>query len=203
MTQIASVNYTTLRITLHVDTVTQGFDPALMQQEYRALRRTVEANRQYDPMVSFQGLESKGGGLFTTGQTLLRSLVRIIPHDADQQLDILSEILNIPDGLADRNVFDRTGTASNVDIDPTYSPVEVRVIGGTVTDESIIDELMTRVMEDGETFAEAMRLIRAEAAGSIEKTGLVHKIKSADGVTDRITANADEDGRSVTAVNGS
>jgi hypothetical protein len=99
-----------------------------MQQEYRALRRTVEANRKYDPMVSFQGLEAKGGGNFTTGQTLLRAGVRIIPHDADQQLDILNEILNIPDGLADRNVFDRTTVISNVDIDPTYSPVEVRVI---------------------------------------------------------------------------
>ncbi|MHC4710080.1 MAG: hypothetical protein ACYTA3_06580, partial [Planctomycetota bacterium] len=128
MTQIASVDYSTLRITLHVDTVTQGFNPALMQQEYRALRRTVEANRKYDPMVSFQGLEAKGGGNFTTGQTLLRAGVRIIPHDADQQLDILNEILNIPDGLADRNVFDRTTVISNVDIDPTYSPVEVRVI---------------------------------------------------------------------------
>ena len=128
MTQIASVDYSTLRITLHVDTVTQGFDPALMHQEYRALRRTVEANRQYDPMVSFQGLQSKGGGNFTPGQTLLRAGVRIIPHDVDQQLDILNEILNIPDGLADRNVFDRTGVVSNVDIDPVYSPVEVREV---------------------------------------------------------------------------
>ena len=128
MTQIASVDYSTLRITLHVDTVTQGFDPALMQQEYRTLRRTVEANRKYDPMVSFQGLQSKGGGNFTPGQTLLRAGVRIIPHDVDQQLDILNEILNIPDGLADRNVFDRTSTVSNVDIDPTYSPVEVREV---------------------------------------------------------------------------
>lgn len=145
MTQIASVDYSTLRITLHVDTVTQGFDPALMQQEYRALRRTVEANRQYDPMVSFQGLESKGGGNFTPGQTLLRAGVRIIPHDADQQLDILNEILNIPDGLADRNVFDRTGIVSNVDIDPVYSPVEVREVstgsGLTATEQLQLAEI--------------------------------------------------------------
>jgi len=139
MTQIASVDYSTLRITLHVDTVTQGFDPALMQQEYRTLRRTTEANRQYDPMVSFQGNQSKGGGNFTPGQTLLRAGVRIIPHDTDQQLDILNEILNIPDGLADRNVFDRTSTVSNVDIDPTYSPVEVREVntGGLTGTQTI------------------------------------------------------------------
>jgi hypothetical protein len=208
MTQIASVNYSTLRITLHVDTATQGFDPALMQQEYRALRRTVEANRLYDPMVSFQGNQAKGGGNFTAGQTLLRTLVRIIPHDADQQLDILNEILNIPDGLADRNVFDRTSTVSNVDIDPTYSPVEVRevVIGSAVTAQDkvdIIDELMTRIMENGETFAEALKLIRAEAAGSITKSGTTHNIKSADGVTNRITAIADADGRTVIATDGS
>jgi hypothetical protein len=207
MTQIASVDYSTLRITLHVDTVTQGFNPALMQQEYRALRRTVEANRKYDPMVSFQGLEAKGGGNFTPGQTLLRAGVRIIPHDADQQLDILNEILNIPDGLADRNVFDRTTVTSNVDIDPTYSPVEVRevVTGSAVTAQDkidIINELMTRVMENGETYAEAFRLIRAEAAGTITRTGTAHKIKSADGLTDRIEATADENGRTVTAVDG-
>jgi hypothetical protein len=88
----------------------------------------VEANRKYDPMVSFQGLQAKGGGRFTTGQTLLRANVRIIPWDVDQQLDILSEILNVPDGLSDRDVFDRTTTTSNIDIDPTYSPVEVRTV---------------------------------------------------------------------------
>lgn len=67
---------------------------------------------------------------------------------------------------------------------------------------AIIDELMTRVMENGETFAEAMRLIRAEAAGSIVKTGDEHSIKAADGSTERIQATANENGRTVNSVNG-
>jgi hypothetical protein len=169
MTQIASVDYSTLRITLHVDTVTQGFSPALMQQEYRSLRRTVDANRQYDPMVSFQGLQAKGGGNFTTGQTLLRASVRIIPHDTDQQLDILDEILNVPDGLADRNVFDRTGTASNVDIDPTYSPVEIREVntGSAVTPQDILDikdAIFDEIMEGSLDFRD-FQLIQGAALG--------------------------------------
>ncbi|MCP4489783.1 MAG: hypothetical protein GY820_21070 [Gammaproteobacteria bacterium] len=64
----------------------------------------------------------------------------------------------------------------------------------------IVDAIMARVIENGETFSESIKLIRAEAAGTIERTGDVHKIKSADGLTDRITATADVDGRTVTAV---
>ena len=62
---------------------------------------------------------------------------------------------------------------------------------------------MTRVVEDGETFEEALRLIRAEAAGTITRAGTTHRIKSKDGLTDRIIANADADGRTVTATDGS
>ena len=207
MAQIASVDYVNLLIYLHVDTVTNGFDPPAMHREYRALRRTVEANRKFDPMVSFVGNEDKGGGNFTPPSTRLRAGVRIVPFDTPHSLDILSEILNVPDGLADRDVFDRSSVASNVDIDPIYSPVEVRIVatGSGVTPQDkidIIDELMARVMENGETFAEAMRLIRAEAAGTIVVNGSQQVIKGANGTTDRITATSDAAGRNVTLVNG-
>ncbi len=200
MTQIASVDYATLRITLHVDTATQGFDPALMQQEYRTLRRTVEANRQYDPMVSFTGLQSKGGGNFTPGQTLLRANVRIIPHDIDQQLDILSEILNVPDGLADRGVFDRTTTASNVDIDPTYSPVEVREVntGSGVSAQDIIDikdAIYNEIIENGVDFRDFQKIMIASLAGKSDgmETNLGHFRDQSDAIN-RITVNMDGNG---------
>lgn len=69
--------------------------------------------------------------------------------------------------------------------------------------QDLIDRVFARVIENGETFEQALRLIRAEAAGSITKTGTEHRVKGADGVTDRIVANADETGRTVTSTNSS
>ena len=130
MTQIASEDYDNLLIYLHVDTVTNGFDPALMQQEHRTLRR-LNANdeRGYDIMVTFTGLEAIGGGKFTPGLTRLRTGVRIVPYDTgtgmSYNLDILNQIVNVDDAIADRDVFDRSSVDATVNIDSTYSPVEV------------------------------------------------------------------------------
>ena len=65
--------------------------------------------------------------------------------------------------------------------------------------DAIVAQVFAEIMEDTETFAEQIRLIRAEAAGSIAVSGTENRIKSADGNTDRIVANADETGRTVTA----
>jgi hypothetical protein len=74
----------------------------------------------------------------------------------------------------------------------------------TETDkQDIIDRVFTRVIETGETFEEALRLIRADAAGSIVVTGTENKLKSADGTKDRVIANADETGRTVTSTDSS
>ncbi|MHC4237094.1 MAG: hypothetical protein ACYSSM_02390, partial [Planctomycetota bacterium] len=59
--------------------------------------------------------------------------------------------------------------------------------------DDIENQVHTRIMENGETFEEQVRLIRAEAAGTIVKTGDVHEIKSADSLKTRITATANED----------
>lgn len=68
--------------------------------------------------------------------------------------------------------------------------------------DDIINRLFLYVLENGESYAEAMRLIRAEAAGTIVKTGDQHEIKSSDGAKNRIVATADETGRSVTSTDG-
>lgn len=68
--------------------------------------------------------------------------------------------------------------------------------------DDIINRLFLYILENGESFAETMRLIRAEAAGDIEVQGIEHRIKSADGTRDRIIADADETGRNVTSTDG-
>lgn len=68
--------------------------------------------------------------------------------------------------------------------------------------DDIVARVFAYMMENGETYAEAMRLIRAEAAGSIVKTGDIHEVMSADSVKARITATANEDGRIVTDTDG-
>lgn len=78
--------------------------------------------------------------------------------------------------------------------------IDVAITAADKTD--IVNAVFARVLEAGETFEEAMRIIRAEAAGTITKTGTQHRIKSADGNKDRIVANADETGRTVTSTDG-
>lgn len=68
--------------------------------------------------------------------------------------------------------------------------------------DDIENQVHERIMENGETFEEQTRLIRAEAAGSIVKVGDVHSIRNAANTKTRITATADEDGRDVTATDG-
>ncbi len=138
LTQIARIDYPNLDIYLHINTVTAGFSPSIMQQEERLLRRLTEQFRKYDPLSSFVGNESKGEGKFTPPSTRLRSGVRIIPYDTgaatEYQLLVLNEILNIPDELSNRTVFDRTTVDSNVDVDIAYDPIQVVVIEPSATD---------------------------------------------------------------------
>lgn len=68
--------------------------------------------------------------------------------------------------------------------------------------DSIVAGVFAQVLEGTETFAQAIRLIRAEAAGSIVRTGTLHQIKSANGLVNRITATADDTGRIVTDTDG-
>jgi len=83
-------------------------------------------------------------------------------------------------------------------VDPTATEFPM-----TETDKlDLINRIYTYVIENGETFEEAFRLVRAEAAGSIVKIANQHEIKSNDGAKTRITATADEDGRTVTSTDG-
>ena len=101
--------------------------------------------------------------------------------------------------------FKATGTAGDITV--LESPVDglVVVTGSGVTQQDKDDietQIFAHLMENSETFAEQVRLMRAEAAGSITKTGDVHRIRDAADVKDRIVATADETGRTVTATDG-
>jgi hypothetical protein len=134
MTQIAAEDYLNKLIYLHADTVISGFDPAITQQEHRARRRlNIAGERKFYPMVSFSGYVSKGSGNYTPKLTVLAQGVRIIPYDTgsgEYNLDILNEILDPYDEVSDRDVFNRLGVVSHVNIDSTYNPVEIVQISG-------------------------------------------------------------------------
>jgi hypothetical protein len=113
---------------------------------------------------------------------------------------------NLPAKDSNLPIMIPTVGAFTVLIDGIRPNTEVVAIGSGVTAQDkidIIDELMTRIMENGETFAEAMRLMRAEAAGTIILPSAGKQdIYSADGLKKRIEATADETGRTVDAVDG-
>lgn len=99
--------------------------------------------------------------------------------------------------------FYNAANGTVVDINGLVDPTATEFPLSAADKTDLVGQVFARVIENGETFEEALRIIRAEAAGTIVKTGTEHRIKSADGLTDRIIANADEDGRDVTAVDGS
>lgn len=111
---------------------------------------------------------------------------------------------------SNNNIFDVENgilvPTSLVTVIPTNSAgLQTVTSGSGVTAQDKIDirnEIMTFVMENGESFAEQIRLMRAEAAGSVRKTGNVHRFRDAADSKDRITATATADDRDVTATDG-
>jgi len=98
-----------------------------------------------------------------------------------------------------------TGTAGDITV--LESPVDglVVVTGSGVTQQDKDDietQIFDHLMENSETFAEQVRLMRAEAAGSIRKLGDVHRVRDAADTKDRIVATATATDRDVTAVDG-
>lgn len=161
--------------------------------------RRLEAS-PIDGLYALQAIE------FVDTQTLSGIVyVPIVKFINGYTWDINSSNINVSLIGPNSNLLDQYIPGNGISVLANNSAGKQQVGSGVLQADyvAIIDELMTRVMENGETFAEQQLLIRAEAAGSIEKTGTLHKIKSADGITDRITATADENGRNVSAVDPS
>lgn len=109
-------------------------------------------------------------------------------------------IVNVNNGI---DIFQVNALVSFIN---NTSAAGVLVTGGSgVTPSDITDiknAIFDEIMEDTETFAEQIRLMRAEAAGDINVAGTTMTIKAANGTKTRITATADADGRDVTSVDG-
>lgn len=173
-------------------------------EDWKDWHRAHPDNRKYPPLFFSEGggpvdaTQSQGGYIRTNNAAGWR----IKPPEQDIEIQYTGSLLKNDQSLPIFNGVDGNFSAFVYNVQPITTVV---TIGSGVTAQDkidIIDELMTRIIENGETFAEAFRLIRAEAAGTITRTGTSHKIKSADGLTDRIEATADENGRTVTAVDG-
>lgn len=161
-----------------------------------------------DNMKYLQAFTPIGGDPITTTESLaityfLENGWRIRPAEVDHILALLGNVYTREPGesisvptLGSFTVEVRTQVSAIVSAIETIQPIT----------DADFDEIVTRLMlyalENGETFAEAMRLIRAEAAGSIVKVGDVHRVKSNDGAKDRIVATADEAGRTITGTDG-
>jgi hypothetical protein len=89
--------------------------------------------------------------------------------------------------------------ASSEALSITTRPATVDASGATTLTPqditNIVDALFARVIENGETFAEQMKLIRAEAAGKLSVSGNTVSIRDAADSKDRIVATVDGQGQ--------
>ena len=93
-----------------------------------------------------------------------------------------------------------TDVAANVEsLSITTNAATVEASGATTLTPqditNIVDAIFARVIENGETFGEQMKLIRAEAAGKLSVSGNTVTIRDAADTKDRITATVDENGQ--------
>lgn len=102
---------------------------------------------------------------------------------------------------SNNNIFDVDNGILNPTSLTTVIPTNS---AGLITGRMSIDDLENIILEGTETMAQTLRLLRAAAAGSIvEQTDGSYVIRSADGLTDRITGDdAANGGRTISATDG-
>lgn len=113
---------------LTAETAGTVLDLQELYREERALRRVDEALRRHPKFMVMEGNIPKGGGKFTERYLVLLGGTKIIPWDVDSTVAVTTTLIGDDGSAEGPGQFDRSGTASNVDI--SYSPdqVEVRVI---------------------------------------------------------------------------
>lgn len=123
-------------IYLTAETANTTLDLQELYREERALRRTDETLRRFWKFLIMEGNIPKGGGTFTERYLVLLRGTRIIPWDIDSQITINTTLIGEDGSPEGPGQFDRTGIASNVDID--YRPLQVELIevGGNCPDGS-------------------------------------------------------------------
>lgn len=130
MAKVASINYVTKRIYLSAETVGVPLDTIDIYKEVRALRRTNEAHRKFQPMIIAGGnVEKIPGVSYTPIYVQLLNGCRIVPYDQQQNLKVIRDTFT-DDGLAGRDCFDRSGLTNIVDIDIDFPEIEIRIVAG-------------------------------------------------------------------------
>jgi len=133
------------RIYLHADTVNSDVDTLDVYREIRALRRTNESHRKFDPVIVAGGnVEKIPGVSYTLPYVQLLHGCRIIPYGGvDHKIRVIRDTFT-DDGLAGTGCFDRSSLSVEVDIDIDFSRVEVRIVstGSSLTQEEH-DQLMS------------------------------------------------------------
>lgn len=89
--------------------------------------------------------------------------------------------------------------ASTEQLTITPQPATIESSGATTLTPqditNIVDALFAKVIENGETFEQQLKLIRAEAAGKVAVSGNTVTFRDAADSTDRITATVDSNGQ--------
>ena len=134
MPLVASVNYTTKRITLSADTVGADVDTLDVYREVRELRRTTEAHRKFKPMIVAGGNVQKTVTTFTPAYVQLLYGCRLVPYDTSHSLCLDRETFT-DDGLTGKDCFDRSSLSATtaVDIDVNVIEIEFRLVPGVLS----------------------------------------------------------------------
>lgn len=102
---------------------------------------------------------------------------------------------------SNNNLFDVENGILNQNQVQVIAQNSAGLIGGR---DAFIEAVFTRVLENGETFEEAMRLVRAESAGKVAVVGAQVRFRDAADTKDRIDATTDANGqRTAVTVDGS
>lgn len=180
---VSSVDYTSKRIYLSAATINTSLDVLDVYREVRAMRASNPAHQLYPPMVMAGGNLQKMTGVYTPAYVILAEGVAIVPFDAPHRLRIIRDTFTL-DGRAGRDCFDRTGVATNVDIDVDFPEIEIREVtvgGGGVANAPTAAEVASAVRD-----ALATELARLDAAVSsrVSVGALVAcDVKKVNGVT--------------------
>lgn len=213
---VASWDGVNRQIFLDPSVANSSWSPLDLFKEYLAYRRDNHQFRGFESLIVMKGGEPKGGGKFAPRFLQLLTDRRgittklILPDIGPYRTTVNGELAtDVPD--TDPEPFNTSGLTTAAIVD--YRPAEAEIIsvntGSSVTAQDKVDianQILNSLLEGDETVAQALRLIRAEAAGTlnVSNNGTEVRIRDKDDTKDRIIANVDPNTgqRDVTATDG-
>ena len=119
------------RVYLHADTVNAVWDAVDLYREYRIHRRTVEAFRQWEPLLRMEGNIAKGGGRATPRYITMLDSAKIIPYDAAGFTRVAGEIITDDE----TSPYDYSTLTNPMVVEPSPAEAEIILVdtGGSFT----------------------------------------------------------------------